>query len=132
MRGGCAEGLCSPAETLWEIRPEPTSDKDPTDSICSPRRRAGGQQEDSGTRKGHIRLSWLHPLLGEDSQRRVCGETQDSRQADEPEPQSDQPMAAEPSASGNEGTMGQAGAEAAWALCLLRDHRQRGSVGALS
>src|ERR1700693_3279398 len=86
---GSSEGLCSAAEALWEIRPESPSNQNPTDPIWPPLHGAGGQPEDSGTRKGRIRLSWLHPLLGEDSQRRVCGQTQDSRQADEPGPQSD-------------------------------------------
>ncbi len=84
-------------EYLWkqcmdnQVRPEPTSDQNPTDSICSTLPVAGGQQEEGGTRERHLRLSGLHPLLGEDTKRRVCGETQDGRQAAEPEPQSDQP-----------------------------------------
>src|SRR6202162_5077305 len=132
VRGRCSEGLCSAAEAFWEIRPESPSNQNPTDSIWPPLHGAGGQPEDSGTRKGHIRLSWLHPLLGEDSQRRVCGQTQDSRQADEPEPQSDSPMVAEPTAFANQGPMGKAGAEAERAFCLLRYYRQRGGAGAFS
>jgi len=119
-------------ETLWEIWPEPSSDQNPTDAIGPPQPEAGGQQGDSGARKQHIRLSWLYPLLGQDTQRRVCSETQDSAQAAESGPQSDQPMDAEPSASANEGPMGKADAEAARAFCLLRDNRQLGGAGALS
>src|ERR1700676_4379347 len=77
------------ASSTGASRPESPSNQNPTDSIWPPLHGAGGQPEDSGTRKGRIRLSWLHPLLGEDTQRRVCGQTQDSRQADEPGPQSD-------------------------------------------
>ena len=38
-------------------------------SIWPPLHGAERQPEDSGTRTGRIRLSWLHPLLGEDSQK---------------------------------------------------------------
>jgi hypothetical protein len=70
-------------------------------------------------------------LNREPRQARVCGETQDSAQATEQEPQSDQPMDAEPSAFANEGPMGKADAEAGRAPCLLRDKRQLGDAGAL-
>src|SRR5271165_406820 len=131
MRARCAEGLRSAAETLWEIRPESTSDQNTTDCLWPPLLGARRRQEDIGPRREHIRLSGLHPLLGEDSQRRVCSETQDSHQADEPKPQSDQPMVTEPTASANQGPMGEAEAEVARAFCLLRHHRQRGGAGAL-
>src|SRR5271165_6034263 len=93
MRARCAEGLRSATKTLWKIQPEPTSDQNTTDCLWPPLLGARRQQEDSRTRREHIRLSWLHSLLGEDTQRRVCGETQDSRQADEPRAQSDKPPA---------------------------------------
>ena len=55
--------------------------------------------------------------------------TQDSRQEDEPEPQSHQPMVAEPSGSGNEGTMGritQGAIEAINGIIQLAKRRARG------
>src|SRR5271157_1253621 len=131
MRARCAEGLRGATKTLWKIQPEPTSDQNTTDCLWPPLLGARRQQEDSRTRREHIRLSWLHSLLGEDSQRRVCGETQDSRQADEPRAQSDKPMVTEPTTSANQGPMGEAEAEVAGAFCLLRHHRQRGGARAL-
>src|SRR6516164_5646498 len=125
LRGGerCATGPGRAPEAIREIRPDPPPGEDPVGAVpAASKGRPPGHPATGPPRD--VRPAGVHPLLGPDAQGELGGEAEDGEGPPLPVTAIDRPVVRRAPPPPGCGAVGSPDGEAAWALCVLRDHRQ--------